>query len=108
MAMASGAIVGDLDSFEQAVRTQSQALLSLARAILGDRQEAEDAVQDTMELAWRSWRSLRDPDRLNAWLKKIGVRPCLRVKRRLFALLPPTDQHPDPRRTPPTAPALRP
>ena len=44
MAMASGALVGDLDAFEEAVRTQSRALFSLARAILGDRQEAEDAV----------------------------------------------------------------
>src|SRR5260370_18127387 len=108
MAMASGAIVGDLDSFEQAVRTQSQALLSLARAILGDRQEAEDAVQDTMELAWRSWRSLRDPERLNAWLKRICVRRCLRVKPRLFGLLPLREQDPDPRPTPPTDPAPAP
>src|SRR5439155_25490973 len=28
---------------------------------LRDVQEAEDAVQETMELAWRSWSTLRDP-----------------------------------------------
>jgi hypothetical protein len=50
MAMASGAVVSDLDAFEQAVRSEGHALYSLARAILGDQQEAEDAVQDTMEL----------------------------------------------------------
>ena len=87
MAMASGAVVSDLDAFEQVVRSNSQSLYSLARAILGDQQEAEDAVQDTMEIAWRSWRSLRDPQRRSAWLKRICVRRCLRVKRRLFSLL---------------------
>ena len=106
MAMASGELVSDLDGFEQAVRTQSQALFSLARAILGDRQEAEDAVQDAMELAWRSWHTLRDPQRLNAWLKQICVRRCLRIKRRLFGVLPLSEQDRDPRPTPTTDPDL--
>ena len=106
MAMASGAVVSDLDAFEQAVRTQSAALLSLARAILRDRQEAEDAVQDTMELAWRAWHSLRDPQRRNAWLKQICVRRCLRVKRRLFGLLPISEQDRDLRPSPRTDPDL--
>lgn len=106
MAMASGAVVSDLDAFEQAVRTQSRALYSLARSILGDQQEAEDAVQDTMELAWRSWRSLRDPQRRAAWLKQICVRRCLRVKHRLFGLVPLSERDRDPRPSPTTDPDL--
>jgi RNA polymerase sigma factor (sigma-70 family) len=106
MAMASGAVVSDLDAFEQAVRSEGHALYSLARAILGDQQEAEDAVQDTMEIAWRSWRSLRDPQRRNAWLKQICVRRCLRVKRRLFGLLPLSDQDHDPRPSPTSDPDI--
>jgi RNA polymerase sigma factor (sigma-70 family) len=97
MAMASGAIVDDQAAFEQAVRAESRRLYSMAIAILGDLQEAEDAVQDTMELAWRSWHSLRDPERRSAWLKRICVRRCLRVKRRLFGLLPLSDLDRDPR-----------
>lgn len=106
MAMASGAVVSDLDAFEQAVRTQSRALYSLARSILGDQQEAEDAVQDTMELAWRSWRSLRDPQRRAAWLKQICVRRCLRVKRRLFGRVPLSENDRDPRPSPTADPDL--
>ena len=106
MAMASEAIVGDLTAFEQAVRTQSRPLYSLARSILGDRQEAEDAVQETMELAWRSWRSLRDPQRRTAWLRQICVRRCLRVKRRLFGLLPLSERDRDPRPSPTADPDL--
>ena len=106
MAMASGAVVSDQAAFEQAVRAESRVLYSLARSILGDQQEAEDAVQDTMEIAWRSWRSLRDPQRRNAWLRQICVRRCLRVKRRLFGLLPLSEHDRDPRLSPTTDPDL--
>jgi RNA polymerase sigma-70 factor, ECF subfamily len=104
--MASGAVVDDLAAFEQAVRAESRRLYGLAVSILGDMQEAEDAVQDTMELAWRSWRSLRDPEKRSAWLKQICVRRCLRVKRRLFGLLPLSDQDRDPRLTSSSDPDL--
>ena len=106
MAMASGAVVDDLSAFEQAVRAESRRLYGLAISILGDQQEAEDAVQDTMELAWRSWRSRRDPEKTGAWLKQICVRRCLRMKRRLFGLLPLSDLDRDPRSTPSSDPDL--
>jgi RNA polymerase sigma factor (sigma-70 family) len=104
--MASGAVVDDLAAFEAAVRAESRRLYSLAISILGDLQEAEDAVQDTMELAWRSWRSLRHSEKRSAWLKQICVRRCLRVKRRLFGLLPLSDQDRDPRLTSTSDPDL--
>ncbi len=53
--MASEAILSDQDAFEQAVRAESRPLYGLAVSILRNSQEAEDAVQQTMELAWRSW-----------------------------------------------------
>jgi RNA polymerase sigma factor (sigma-70 family) len=106
MAMASGAVVSDLDAFEEAIRAESRPLYSLANAILGDQQEAEDAVQDTMELAWRSWRTLRDPMRRSAWLKRICIRRCLRVKRRLLGLLPLSEQDHDQRPWPTSDPDL--
>jgi RNA polymerase sigma-70 factor (ECF subfamily) len=95
--MVSGAAVDDHTAFDDAVRSHSRRLLGLALSILGDQHEAEDAVQDTMMLAWRSWTSLRDPDRRGAWLKQICVRRCLRAKRRRFGLLPVTEQDRDPR-----------
>jgi RNA polymerase sigma-70 factor, ECF subfamily len=86
MAMASRAVLGDLTAFEQTVRANTRPLYSLALAILNDQQEAEDAVQDTMVIAWGRWHSVRDEERRPAWLKRVCIRRCLRVKRRLFAV----------------------
>jgi RNA polymerase sigma-70 factor, ECF subfamily len=48
----------------------------LARAIVGEPAEAEDAVQDAFLQAWRQWPSLRDPDRIEAWFDRILVNSC--------------------------------
>jgi RNA polymerase sigma factor (sigma-70 family) len=86
MAMASGALVNDVAAFEQAVRANSRPLYNLAVSILSDEHEAEDAVQDTMVIAWGRWRSVRDEDSRTAWLKRICLRRCLRMKRGLFGI----------------------
>ena len=57
----------------------------LATVILGDSMEAEDAVHDAAIAAWRSWSSLRDPERFEAWFSRIVVNACrdrLRARRR--------------------------
>ncbi len=57
----------------------------LARAILGDEQEAEDALQEACLAAWRRGDSLRDPDRFEPWFERIVVNECrdrLRGRRR--------------------------
>ena len=77
----------DHPAFEARFRRDARALLGLALAILRDVQEAEDAVQDTMELAWRSWLSIRDEERRTAWLRQICVRRSLRVRRNLMRRL---------------------
>ncbi|HEX3606900.1 MAG TPA: sigma-70 family RNA polymerase sigma factor [Candidatus Dormibacteraeota bacterium] len=71
------------DDFEAALVTQTPRLLGIAHAILRDAGEAEDAVQETWELAWRSWDRLRDPERRGAWLRTICVRRCVRRQRGL-------------------------
>ena len=86
MAMASGAVVSDLVAFEQTVRANTRLLYSLALSILNDHLEAEDAVQDTMVIAWRRWHSVRDEERRQAWLKRVCIHRCLRARRRLFAV----------------------
>ncbi|HEY5434363.1 MAG TPA: sigma-70 family RNA polymerase sigma factor [Candidatus Limnocylindrales bacterium] len=48
----------------------------LAAVILGDRVEAEDAVHDAAVAAWRGFEDLRDPDRFDAWFRRILVNGC--------------------------------
>ena len=82
--MALPGVASHQPAFEARFRLDTRALLGLALAILRDMHEAEDAVQDTMELAWRSWRSVREEERRTAWLRQICVRRCLRVRRGLI------------------------
>lgn len=48
----------------------------LARAILRDPAEAQDATHDAFVQAWRKWETLRDPDRFEAWFDRILVNTC--------------------------------
>src|SRR5713101_8537273 len=73
--------------FEAAVHAESGRLFAVAYSILRDPQEAEDAVQEAMELAWRSWDALRDPSKRGAWLRQICVRRAIRTRRRLLPRL---------------------
>ena len=42
----------------------------LARVILHDEADARDATHDAFVRAWRSWSSLRDPARFEAWFDR--------------------------------------
>lgn len=55
----------------------------VARAILLDDREAEDAVQDACLIAWRRGGSLHDPDRFAAWFGRVLINGCRdRLRRR--------------------------
>ncbi len=58
----------------------------LARAILRDPAEAQDATHDAFVQAWQSWETLRDRSRFEPWFDRILVNTCrnrLRSRRRL-------------------------
>ncbi len=48
----------------------------LAGYLLGSSDEAEDAVQEAILRAWRSWSNLRDEDRFGAWFEQIVANVC--------------------------------
>jgi len=65
-------------------------LIRLAGLICRDTIDSEDAVQASLERAWRRRRSLQDPASLAAWLDRIVVREAIRLgrdKRPIFARL---------------------
>ena len=70
--------------FEEIVRVEARRLFAVANGILRDPDEADDAVQETMLRAWRSWHQLRDEDRRRAWLTRICVNHCLRRREGLL------------------------
>jgi RNA polymerase sigma factor (sigma-70 family) len=70
--------------FEALVHAEARELYRVAIWILREEHEAQDAVQETFERAWRSWSALRDQDRRGAWLRRTCVNRCLTLRRRLF------------------------
>jgi RNA polymerase sigma-70 factor, ECF subfamily len=73
---------GDEEAFTVLARAAGDGLLSIAYRILRDLSLAEDAVQQTLVIAWRELPSLRDPDRFDAWLHRLLVNACYAEARR--------------------------
>ena len=88
-ALIEAALNGDTESFEMIIRTRSRALFAVAYAVLQDRAEAEDVVQETFVRAWNKRRWMRDPAKFPAWLTTVARnRSCdILRKRRTVALL---------------------
>src|SRR5206468_6277057 len=80
------AIHGDREAFEMIIRTQSRALFAIAYGILQNREEAEDAVQDSLVKAWKMRWRVRDPEKFPAWLCMIARHRARDVFRRRRAI----------------------
>jgi RNA polymerase sigma factor (sigma-70 family) len=74
---------GDHDAFAALAAAAISRLDGAARLILHDPDQAKDAVQETLVRAWRDLRTLRDPDRFDAWLHRLLVNSCLNEAKRL-------------------------
>lgn len=73
---------GDQEAFAILARSRGDRLFGVARRILRDNGLAEDAVQQTLVIAWRELARLRDPDRFDAWLQRTLVHACYMEVRR--------------------------
>lgn len=72
---------GDLAAFEQLVRAYEPELVRLGYRMLSDVGEAQDAVQDTLLVAWRKLPSVVDPAAFHAWIYQLMTRRCLNLLR---------------------------
>ncbi len=73
---------GDREAFAILARTHADRLMAIAQRILRDVGRAEDAVQQTLVIAWREMPSLRDPDRFDAWLQRLLINASYAEARR--------------------------
>lgn len=67
---------GDVEAFAALVARHKDRGARFALAMLGDRDDAEEALQDAFVRAYRSLRTCRDPDRFGAWFLQILVNRC--------------------------------
>ena len=102
---------GSTNALDQITRCYSDRLLQAGRRHCRTAEEAEDAVQDALITAGESLGSLREDERLEGWLIRVGASACRRLGRgrkndaRLHATahddapdLPLGDEHADPER----------
>jgi len=73
---------GDRDAFARLAADAIGRLDSVARLLTRDPERAKDAVQETLVRAWRDLPTLRDPERFDAWLRRLLVRACIDEMRR--------------------------
>ena len=92
---------GDRAAFATLAADSIGRLFNIAQLMLRDRDLADDAVQETLVLAWRDLKGLRDLDGFDAWLHRVLVR-CVyreadRERRRSIGVvhLPEASTYPD-------------
>lgn len=73
---------GNHDAFASLAAAAIDDLYRTARLILRSEDAAADAVQETLVSAWLHIRAVRDPDRFDAWLRRLLVHACYREARR--------------------------
>src|SRR5262249_20129646 len=73
---------GDHSAFEQLMRRHNGKLFRVARAILRDDAEAEDALQEAYLDAYRHINDYRGEARLSTWLTRIVVNHALMRRRK--------------------------
>ena len=73
---------GDREAFGVLVVHTSDRLYAIATRILRDTELAEDALQGALLTAWRQLPTLRDPDRFDAWVRRLLVHACYAEARR--------------------------
>lgn len=71
--------------FSQYVQTRIPRLHRVAYQVLGDRDRADDAVQDTLTVLYQRWNRMHDVENLDAYVHTMLVRSCLSDRRRWWS-----------------------
>ncbi len=85
-------ISGDRDAFDSIMRAQEDRVFSVCLRILGDRENALDATQDTFLTVFRKAAQFKGDSALGTWIYRIAVNTCYdqirRSKRRQTEAMP--------------------
>lgn len=75
--------------FDRLTSSDLERAYRLATIILGDPDDARDAVHDACVVAWRAFAELRDPERFDAWFGRILINTCRQqLRRRRLRVVP--------------------
>ena len=80
-AVLRAAVAGDERAFDELIGPLVDPGFRLAISMLGDREEAEDAVQEATIKAWRNLHQLKDAGVARSWFFTIVANQCRSVRR---------------------------
>ena len=83
---------GDRAAFVQLVTRYRGSLVALIRRLVDDLDEAEDLLQETLVQSWVSIASVRDPERVQAWLLQVARNRCRDYHKSAERRMCPTEQ----------------
>ncbi|SJZ32491.1 RNA polymerase sigma factor [Sediminibacterium ginsengisoli] len=73
---------GDGESQSWLYRQYSKAMFNICMRMTGNRNDAEDVLQDAFILAFRNIHQLKEPAQFGGWLKRIVVNECIRFSKK--------------------------
>jgi RNA polymerase sigma-70 factor (sigma-E family) len=85
----------DVSAFSEFVSARSQALYRLAYVVIGDHQLAQDLVQEALVKAYVAWPRLRDPRKVEGYVRRAIITTAISWRRRRSFHEHPVDQVPE-------------
>ena len=79
--LASALIAGDPQAFEPFVERFGPLILNFGRRMCGQRDDAEEVLQETLLRAYRSLSRLKDPAALKSWVYRVAANSCMKMRR---------------------------
>ncbi len=76
-ALLAGLRNGDADAYESTVRAYGERMLAACRRLLGNEEDARDAVQEAFLAAFKAIGKFEGKSRLGTWLHRIAINAAL-------------------------------
>ena len=73
---------GDGNAFIELIETNKQQMYKVARSYLPDEADIADAIQDTVEAAYRTIGYLDQANYFRTWLVRILINKCIDIRRK--------------------------
>ena len=83
-ALVARTLEGDLEAYAALMARYRDGFGRYALHMLGNREDAQEAMQDSFVRAYRALKDCREPHRFGAWLFRIVVNRCRTLRRRLL------------------------
>jgi RNA polymerase sigma-70 factor (ECF subfamily) len=81
-ALAEALIARRPEAFEPFVERFGPLILNFGRRMCGQRDDADEVLQETLVKAYLSLKDLRDPGALRTWVYRVAANACLKMRRR--------------------------